>query len=175
MNINEQDLFNFVNYPYKLDGKKRKYIKDNSELYNDALEFIRSAPKFANSLLSGELQFKMHLKMIEKEPKKTIILSDITSSLVKQNHIRTLAADSLSKDNSSNSKTFTDETGSYLIKVVSINDKVNIYTFTSSNEELNNFSLFIKPTGGIHYLKSNKLPLILNHSLPIENIQIVLF
>ena len=175
MNIDEQDLFNFVNYPEKLEDAKKKYIEDNPELFIEAVNALKSAPEFDNTSLTGDLQFKMHLKMIGKKPKKTIDLIDASSTLIHSNQIRTLVADSGSINNSPKSKTFTDETGSYLIKVIYINDKADIYTFTSNNEELNNFSLYLNPPGEIHHIKSNKSPFVLKQSQVIENIRILFF
>lgn len=175
MFIDEQDLFYFVNYPEKLPDIKKKYIEDYLELYKDEIDFLQGTPKFEDSLLSEELEFNMHLSLIGKNPKQVINFRAVTSTPTQKNQIRTLAADSSIDINSPKSKTLTDETGSYLIKVISINDKTNIYTFTSNNEELNNFSLFLKPSGGIHHLLSNKSPLTLDFYPPIENLDLILF
>ena len=175
MFIDEQDLFNYVNFPEKLSEEKKRYIASNPDLFKDELDFLNSIPKYDGSVLQADVKLKMHLTKLGKNPKQIFRLVKLNSNPVQQNNIRTLAADSASTNESPKSISFSDAAASFLIKVIINKDNTKIYTFTSHNEELNNFSLFLKPSGGIHHLQSNKTHITLDHCLFIESIELILF
>ena len=151
------------------------YIEANAGLFKDELDFLNSAPKYDSSVLHADVELKMHLTNLGKNPKQIFRLVKLTSPPVQQNNIRTLAADSASTNESPKSISYADAAASFLIKVIINKDNTKIYTFTSHNEELNNFSLFLKPSGGIHHLQSNKTHITLDHCLFIESIELILF
>ena len=175
MFIDEQDIFNYVKYPDKLSQKKKEYIKEHPDLFQSKLEFLNGAPEFDNDDLQADVKLKLHFKLLRKNPKQSVRLDKLASPTMKKNHIRNLAADSASTGNLSKTISLIDESDSYMIKVLLNKDKTTIYVFSTDNKELKNFSIFIKPSGEVHHLLSNKTPLIIDKSLVVESIEIFQF
>ncbi len=158
MNITEQDIFNFVYYPRKLNEEKREYITSNRNLFEEQIRFCEET--------------KAQLDNTEDGQPSTYILNKKPPVKIKEKPKYKLAADSISLDKSIRTETYIDSANNILAKVVFYPDKTKIFILNEENKPLINFKLTIKPANKTYQIESNNEPFELPSGMEIESINI---
>ncbi len=158
MNITEQDIFNFVYYPGKLNEEKKEYISSNRNLFEEQIRFCEETKAQLDNTEDGQ----PHTYILNKKPPVKI----------KEKPKYKLAADSISLDKSIRTETYIDASNNILAKVVFYPDKTKIFILSKENKPLNNFKLTIKPANKTYQIESSNEPLELPEGVEIDGINI---
>ena len=158
MKITEQDIFNYVYYPEKLDSKVIEYIGLNKKLFEKQIEFCKNTLSELNN--------------IKNKNSKLITLKKLQSLKIEQKPSYYLAADSVSLDKSIKTETFINADNNLIVKVISYNDKTKIFILNEKNDIIKNFKLIVKPSNISYNIKSSSEPIELPAGLDIEGIDV---
>lgn len=169
--ITEQDIFNFVFYPETLSEEKRKAIEENKS-FSEAIEFYQNL----KSEIDSKLDYSIKKKIAEKIPvyslPKMIELHPLNDINFQKKTYR-LAADSETELKPKiTTKTFVDDEKDYMIKILQNGEKTKIFVFSTQDEILENFNIYIEPQKLEFHLKDNSEPLILEGKVEIDKIKI---
>jgi vacuolar-type H+-ATPase subunit I/STV1 len=169
--ITEQDIFNFVFYPDTLSEEKRSTIKENKS-FSEAIEFYQNLKSEIDSKLDYSIKKKIAQKipayslpkMIELHPLKDV-------DLQKKPH--RLAADSEKELKPRiTAKTFVDDEKDYMVKILQNGEKTKVFVFSTQDEILENFNIYLEPQQLEFHFKDNSEPLILQGKVEIDKIRI---
>ncbi len=169
--ITEQDIFNFIFYPNEIIEEKRDLISQNESLA-EIVEFYKNLKVDIDS----KFDFSIKKKIAEKIPvyslPKVIELYQL-KYLNPEKKLNRLAADSEKELKPKiTTKTFIDEDKDYLVKVLQNGNNTKIFVFSTKDEIIENFNLFIEPLELEFYLKDNTEPLILEGKVEVDKIRI---
>ena len=171
MEIGEKDIFYYVFCPENLDTDKLKYIKNNIELFSKEISLYESSKNSIEKPVPDAILEKIYKKIEENQGKTEIELYKFE---IKQNtyqKYRTLAADSPEEEQKDVTvDTYIDPGNNYIIKVLNFENQNKIYVFEKDQEELENFSLKIFPSGKIYKDLSSTKPLIIEPKVDVEKI-----
>ena len=158
MKITEQDIFNYVYYPEKLEHRVIEYIDLNKILFKEQIEFCK------NTL--------SELNKIKPESDNIITLKKLPPLKIEQKPSYYLAADSVSLEKSIKTEPFISAENNLIAKVISYNDKTKIFILNEKNDTIKNFKLIIKPSNLSYDINNNSEPIELPAGLEIESIDI---
>jgi hypothetical protein len=71
-------------------------------------------------------------------------------------------------------KSFLDENNKYLIRVIKTKDITKIYSFSSDEQEIQNFKIKILPSGKEFLMKDNSAPLEITEDIEYEEVHLEL-
>ena len=171
MEIGEKDIFYYVFYPEKLDTEKLKYIKNNKKLFSNEILQYENSKKAVEKPVPHNILEKIYKKIEEKQQLTKIELHKFEVKQQVYQEYRTLAADSPEeKQKGVTVDTYIDPGNNYIIKVLNFENKNKIYVFEKDQEELENFSLKIFPSGMIYKGLNSTEPLIIEPKVDVEKI-----
>jgi hypothetical protein len=168
--VTEQDIFNFVFYPDTLtEEKKNIIIKDSS--FSEAVDFYMNLKREISSNLDLTTK-RMVAKKISAYSLPSVIVLHQLKEPAKERPSR-LAADSETELKPRiTTKTFVDDEKNYMVKILQNGKSTKIFVFSTQDEILENFNLYIEPQELEFHFKDNTEPLVLEGKLEIENIKI---
>ncbi len=160
MIITERDIFNFVNYPEKLDREKADYIRSRRALFKEQIGYCEEEKREIDERVQNGMKVfhLMRVPYIEK----------------KKEPVYYLAADSINLDKTIRTETYVSEGERYYIKAVFYSDKTKIFVFGGNETRIKNFKLMIKPSEKTYIMESNDAPLELPAEVHIDSIRLEL-
>ncbi|OGU84853.1 MAG: hypothetical protein A2W11_12140 [Ignavibacteria bacterium RBG_16_35_7] len=171
MMINEQDIFTYVFFPEKLSVGKKQIIAFDKTL-EEAIEFYTHLKQNSES----ETSYSLKKKIAEKIP--VYKLADVVelfpmADLQPLNHNGNRMAASIKElTPQMTTKTFVDNDKDYLIKVLNYENETKVFVFSTKDEVVKNFDIVIEPKNLTFHLEDNSEPLIIDHSIDAEKIQL---
>ncbi len=171
--IEEQDIFNYVFFPHNLSPEKIYEIEAN-QTFREAVEFYNQLK--ANSEKSPNE--KIRKIIAEKIPAYKLL--EIIELFPQQEHLnsnqsrKNLAAAEKILTPKITTKTFVDNEKEYLIKVLNFSNETKIFVFSTKDEVVKNFDIFIQPQNLKYHFEDNSEPLIINALIEPEKIQLKL-
>lgn len=178
MKIEEKDLFLYVFHRELLLKDKREYIDSNLPLFKESISFLENYKKELDEVPSGMLKeiTKEVLKKADEAGNKTsglFTLEKKCSDFFHSSNVK-LAADPVQLCKQKGIDTFADKNSNYLIKVMYEKEETKVYVIDRNYNPIFNFDLIIYPEEKSYHLEDNNNPLILNHGVVIDKIDIVI-
>jgi len=173
MEINEQDIFNYVFFPDKVTTEVKNAIKQDADLA-EAVDFYREMNAELKSFISRSLKEKIASKIPAYKLNNVLHLFPLPLPSGKSPAGRRLAADSESRHLISKltSRTFADEDKEYMIKVINHESGTKVFVFSVKNDIVKNFDIIIEPKDQRYHFKDNSQPLIINREIEIDSIRL---
>lgn len=173
MIIDEQDIFTFVFFPEKLDDEKIKMIESQS-IFSDATEFYKQLKLNSEKKPSEEIKTKLALKIPAYKLEYLVDLYPLKDIIPQIQNGSRMAAGAKVLTPKTSTKTFVDRDKEYLIKVVNYEEQTKVFVFSTKDEEVKNFDLMIEPKNLTFHFEDNSEPLVINHLIDAEKIQLKL-
>lgn len=171
MEIGEKDIFYYVFYPENLETEKLDYIKKNKELFSKEISLYENSKNSIEKPVPNVILEKIYKKIEENQGKTEIELYKFEINQNAYQKYRTLAADSPEEEQKDVTvDTYIDPGNNYIIKVLNFENKNKIYVFEKDQEELENFTLKIFPSGKIYKGLTSSKPLIIEPKADVEKI-----
>ncbi|HSL90195.1 MAG TPA: hypothetical protein VK870_12900 [Ignavibacteriaceae bacterium] len=172
--ITEQDIFNFIFFPHLVDVEK-KFIIENSPDYKYLLDFYRTLKAHSEKPISDQVKHDLSIKINIYNHVRFFRLKKVVESKPRRKgEFVVLAAASENEKPAVLAKSFLDENNKYLIRVIKTKDITKIYSFSSDEQEIQNFKIKILPSGKEFLMKDNSAPLELNEDLEFEEVHLEL-
>lgn len=172
--ITEQDIFNLIFFPHLVDVEK-KFIIENSPDYKYLLDFYRTLKADSEKPISEQVKHDLSIKINIYNHVRFFRLKKIDESKPpRKREFVVLAAASADEKPEVIAKSFLDENNKYLIRVIKTKDITKIYSFSSDEQEIQNFKIKILPSGKEFLMKDNSAPLELNEDLEFEEVHLEL-
>jgi len=170
MKITEQDIFNFVFYPEKLEADKFKFISSNRDKHQEIISFCESLQTANNANLEGVADSIN--KNINRKSTNIIQLNKVEPKAKKDDYF--IAADSPQLQPQIKTDTFIDESKTYFAKAIYYEENIKIFLFENENNVLENIELSLLPSEKVYQLESNHAPIIIENRESIDSIKITL-
>jgi hypothetical protein len=172
--ITEQDIFNFIFFQHLIDIEK-KFIIENSPDYKYLLDFYRNLKADSEKAISDQVKHDLSIKINIYNHVRFFRLKKVDESKPpRKREFLVLAAASENEKPAVLAKSFLDENNKYLIRVIKTKDITKIYSFSSDEQEIQNFKIKILPSGKEFLMKDNSAPLELNEDLEFEEVHLEL-
>ena len=171
MIINEQDLFAYVFFPESLGLDKKQTIESDKSL-NEDIEFYRQLKLNSESSLSTDIKKKLAEKISAYKLADIIELYPLRDVIPQNKNGIRLAASTKELTPKTITKTFVDSEKEYLIKVLNYGNETKIFVFSTKDEIVRNFDVVFEPKNLTFHFEDNSEPLIINHSIDAEKIQL---
>jgi len=169
--IDEQDLFYSVFFPENISAEKTSYIETDKS-FAEILEFYRNLKSNSESKPNDALKRKIAKRIPAYSLSNVIQLYALKDSLLPKQNGNRLAADSKELKPKMTTKTFVDNDKEYLIKVLNYADITKVFVFSTKDEVVKNFDMIIEPHNLKFHFEDNSEPLIIEHTIEAEKIEI---
>jgi hypothetical protein len=173
MIIDEQDLFNFVFFAEKLSEEKRLLIEADKSL-SEAVEFYTQLKLNSERELASSIKKKLAEKIPAYKLNDVIELYALKSPVTQNQNGSRMAASTRELTPKTTTKTFVDTDKDYLIKVLNHGNETKVFVFSTKDEVVKNFDIYIQPQNLKYHFKDNSEPLVINHLIDPEKIQLKL-
>ncbi|MCX6152347.1 MAG: hypothetical protein NTX22_17610 [Ignavibacteriales bacterium] len=170
MQISEKDIFDYVYYRETLPVNKLKYIDENYSLYTKEIEYYKSFHNSIDTEIKDGLSNKFFAEISESKP-KTITLYPKQIELAQGEDQYHLAADSVNLIAKTGSQSFTNSESTILVKLLTKDNKTQIYVFSTTNKLIKNIKLTFSPPGKTFSMENNKTFIEVPEALTVEGIQ----
>jgi len=171
--IEEQDIFNYVFFPQNLSSEKQSEIELDQN-FNEAVEFYKQLKANSEKSLSENIRKKIAEKIPAYRPLEVIELFPLQEHLNSNQSRKNLAAAEKILTPKITTKTFVDNIKEYLIKVLNFSNETKIFIFSTKDEVVRNFDIYILPQNLKYHFEDNLEPLIINALIEPEKIQLKL-
>lgn len=172
--ITEQDIFNLIFFPHLVDAEK-KFILESSPEYKYLLNFYRNIKTDTEKPISDKVKHDLSLKINIYNLVRFFRLKKVEESKPpRKREFAVLAAASADEKPEVIAKSFLDENNKYLIRVIKTKDITKIYSFSSDEQEIQNFKIKILPSGKEFLMKNNSAPLEITEDLEFEEVTLEL-
>ena len=142
LNINEEDIFNYVFSLETLELDKRLFIENNIEKFLNEIEFCRKINKLEKTDLSQKELESLEIALKSKDYRITLFPQKI--DLPEQEY--KLAAASITLENKIESTTFTDKNSKFMIRIINYANHSEIFVFPSETQPINKYKLTLLPS-----------------------------
>ncbi|MFA7418583.1 MAG: hypothetical protein WCZ90_02770 [Melioribacteraceae bacterium] len=151
--ITEEDIFYFVNYPETLSVDKTDYINANLTRFSSQIEFYQSF----NSQISAEesQQLKSEIEKRFSSPANTIRLSPTWNNAQTEVTGLRLAAASATLERKANSISFADSEQKFLIRILQTEEKRLLYFLSNVPIPPNTQLKLVLHPSNVHYIISD--------------------
>ncbi|RJP74124.1 MAG: hypothetical protein C4539_00695 [Ignavibacteriales bacterium] len=170
MEISEKDIFDYVFYRETLQTDKLKYIDENYSLFTKEIEYYKSFHNSIDNEINEEMSNKFfaalsagRTKVIELYPKQI--------ELPQEDEQYRLAADSVYLTAKTGSQSFSDSKSTVLVKLLTKDNKTQIYVFSTVDKQLKNIKLTISPSNKTFSMENNKTFIEVPEALSVDGIQ----
>jgi hypothetical protein len=171
MMINEQDIFTYVFFPEKLSSDKCQIITSD-KTFEEAIEFYTHLKQNSRKELNRSLQKKIAEKIPAYKLADVIVLYPLVASKTQNQNGNHMAAATKELTPKMTTKTFVDNEKDYLIKVLNYGNETKVFVFSTKDEVVRNFDIVIEPKNLTYHFEDNSEPLVINHSVDAEKIQL---
>lgn len=171
MIIDEQDLFGYIFFPENLSQEKKQSIVTDESL-GELLEFYSQLKLNSERKPSKELKKKIAEKISAYQLSNVIILNSLTTPSIQKLNQGRLAASSKELTPQITTKTFVDDEEDYLIKILNYRETTKVFVFSTKDEIVKNFDIIIEPQNLKYHFEDNSEPLIINHAIEADKIQL---
>jgi len=171
MIINEQNIFTYVFFPESLSVDKKRIIASDKTL-EEAIEFYRQLKQSAERELSHSLKEKIAAKIPVYKLENAVELYPLVDKQMLNHNGNRMAASTKELTPQMTTKTFVDNDKDYLIKVLNYGNETKVFVFSTKDEVVRNFDIVIEPKNLTFHLEDNSEPLIIDHSIDAEKIQL---
>jgi hypothetical protein len=171
MIIDEQDLFYFVFFAEKLSEEKRQLIEADKSL-SETVEFYMQLKLNSEKELTSSIKKKLAEKIPSYKLNDVIELYSLKSPVTQNQNDSRMAASTRELTPKTTTKTFVDSDKDYLIKVLNYGNETKVFIFSTKDEVVKNFDIVIEPKNLTYHLEDNSEPLIIDHSIDAEKIQL---
>jgi len=169
--INEQDLFCYIFFPDSVTDEKLKMIESDKS-FEEILEFYRQLKLNSENKPDDVLKKKLANKIPAYSLSNVIQLYALKEPDIRRQNGNHLAADSKELKPKMTTKTFVDNDKEYLIKVLNYGNQTKVFVFSTKDEVVKNFDIIIEPHNLKYHFEDNSEPLIIDHSIDAEKIEI---
>ncbi len=143
--ITERDIFNYVFFSDLLSEEKIRFIENNEKL----IEQVGFYKKLKNSItepLSKEIREKIAAKIPAYKIQQIIKLFPVNDKIEKKiSEVPILAAASAPEEPKIAAQTFIDESKTFLIRLLRMDDITKIFTFPITHTDLKSFRITLHP------------------------------
>lgn len=169
--ITEKDLFNFVFHPDSINEEIKKTISEDKSISN-VIKFYEAMKEEILNILDYSTKRLIAKKIPEYKLSNVVELHQLQAAQPQKKSYR-LAADS-DKELKPKiiTKTFVDDEKNFMVKVLINGGNTKIFVFSTQDELLENFNLYIEPNNLEFHFKDNTEPLILEGRIEVEKIKI---
>jgi hypothetical protein len=171
MIIDEQDLFAFVFFPENLGIDKKQAIESNESL-KEATEFYKQLKLNSEKNPSSDIKKKLAEKIPAYKLKDVVQLYPLKEIMPQFMNGTRMAAATKELIPKTTTKTFVDSDKDYLIKVLNYGNETKVFVFSTKDEVVKDFDIIIEPKNLTFHFADNSEPLIIDHSIDAEKIQL---
>lgn len=173
MLIDEQDIFIHVFFPESLAPDKKKTIETDKSL-KEAIEFYQQLKLNSERTPSIDIKKKLAVKISAYQLADIVELYPLHNVVPQNRNGIRLAASTKELTPKTTTKTFVDNDKEYLIKVLNYSNETKIFVFSTKDEIVRNFDIVIEPKNLTFHFEDNSEPLVINHLIDAEKIQLKL-
>lgn len=170
--INELELFNYVFARERLDTASVAEI-ERKEVFRDSINYFEELRRALQQNISLDVKKKLAAKIPIYSFNNEIELFEVKIPSPKNGTMR-LAAATKDLTNKSYIKTFIDENGEFIVKVLNNAGKTKVFIFSTNNDSVKNFKLLILPFNKEFSLEVNSNPLELDEDMEVESVKLIL-
>ncbi|MBS4032988.1 MAG: hypothetical protein KGZ85_00870 [Ignavibacterium sp.] len=172
--VTEQDIFNLIFFPHLIDAEK-KFIIESSPEYKYLLDFYRNIKTETEKPISEKVKHDLSVKINIYNHIRFFRLKKVDESKPsRKREFVVLAAASENEKTAVVAKSFLDENNKYLIRVIKTKDITKIYSFSSDEQEIQNFKIKLLPSGKEFLMKDNSAPLEIKEDIEFEEVHLEL-
>lgn len=170
--IDEQDLFNYVFYPKSISIKKKELIKSDI-LFGEIISFYTKLRLNTENETDNSLKEKIANRIPAYRIANIIHFIELKLPVVIRQNGNRLAADSKELKPRMTTKSFVDNDKEYLIKILNYEEMTKVFVFSTKDEVVRNFDIIIEPGNLKYHFEDNSEPLIIDHSIDAEKIELL--
>ena len=144
-NIDERDIFNYVFFRNLLDEEKLNYLERN-EHNIEQIEFYKNVKQEISGPVDQEIKEKLAAKSEVYKISKIISLFPVDDRIEKKpSDVPILAAASACEESKVSAQTFIDESKTFLIRLLRMDNITKIFTFPIIHTDIDSFRITLHP------------------------------
>ncbi len=172
MNIEEEEIFNFIYNPELLDKDKRLYIANNAEKFENELNFYTLLKEQQKKPVPKEIEDSIIEKIISyQHPKLKFLISE---SLDEDNNEDNIHSEEIvaAPERKDSNGVFIDENSDFIVKIVHLDNFSHIYLSNKNNAPIKNYSITINSTKEVFFSEDNSSPIIVSGKIDVTDVRL---
>jgi len=172
MNIEEEDIFNFIYNPVGMDETKHNFIKKNSSDFSNEINFYKQLKEQQNIPVPNKIIDNIIDKINSYNLPQTTSTDEGLSSEQKsaKNNFGNHVNFERTKEFAANS--YIDDNSNFIVRIEHSGDSSYIYLTNKENSPIKNYSITINQTKEEFFKEDNSEPIIINRKIGIEDIRL---
>lgn len=170
--INEIELFKYVFARERLDAALVAEI-EREEVFRDSINYFEELKSALQQKISFDVKKKLAAKIPIYNFNNEIELHEVKIPSPKNGGQR-LAAATKELTNKPYTKTFIDENGEFIVKVLNNTGKTKVFIFSTNDDSMKNFKLSVQPLDKEYSFEDNSIQLELESDVEVESVKLIL-